>query len=164
MRVRIAPGALAVTLGVTVHPGWGYPGDIEGSGSCGEHPAPPFHVPNEGAVMHQLNGAWFEFTQHALIRAADMALDEDAIRETLGNPRHVQERAEGKEIWTRGKLSAVVRPQDGVWLVVTFMWATANAWAMDRETVHSRKDPLDRDRDRAMRYSAKMRKRGRNVR
>ena len=113
-------------------------------------------------VMHQLNGAWFELSQHAMIRALDMALDETAIRDTLGNPRHVQATTEGRE--TRGKVSAVVRPGDGFWTGVTFMWSTAAAWAADRETVQSRSEPFDRGRERAMRYSAKMRKRGRNAR
>lgn len=110
--------------------------------------------------MHQLNGAWFEFTTHATSRALDMALDEDAIRETLGNPRSTQPGLPGREIWTRDKVSAVVVAQDGFWLVVTFLWSTANGWALDRETVQSRQEPYSADQARAMRYSVKKRRRG----
>lgn len=52
--------------------------------------------------MWQLNGAWFELTPHAINRALDMALDEDAIRGVLGDPRHVRPGTAGRELWTRG--------------------------------------------------------------
>lgn len=114
--------------------------------------------------MQSINGAWFELTPHSVQRALDMALDADAIRETLGNPRHVRPGKAGREMWTRDKVTAVMEPKDGFWTVVTFVWATANAWVVDRETVHSRSGERDADRDRAFRYATRMRKRGRNVR
>lgn len=110
--------------------------------------------------MHQLNGAWFEVSRHATKRALDMALDEAAIRDVLGNPRHVQPATAGREIWTRDKVSAVVFQCDGFWTVVTFMWSTANGWAADRESVHSRSEPFSPEQQRAMRFAVKKRKRG----
>lgn len=114
--------------------------------------------------MWHLNGAWFEVTPHAVTRALDMALDEDAIRETLGNPRHTRPGLGMREMWTRDKLTAVVEPREGFWMVVTFVWATANAWATDAETVRSRESGISADSKRAFRYAQKMRKRGRSVR
>lgn len=110
--------------------------------------------------MQSINGAWFDLTPHSVQRALDMTLDADVIRETLGNPRHVRPGKAGREMWTRGKVTAVMEPKDGFWLVVTFVWATANAWATDRETVQSREYVPSAERDRAFRYAAKMRKRG----
>lgn len=114
--------------------------------------------------MWQLNGAWFELTPHAINRALDMALDEDAIRGVLGDPRHVRPGTAGRELWTRGSLSAVMEARDGFWAVITFTWATAHAWVVDRGTVRSRSGRLDADRERRMRYAAKMRKKGRSPR
>jgi len=114
--------------------------------------------------MWQLNGAWFEFTPHALDRALDMALEENVIRETLGNPRHTRAGKGMRELWTRDKLTAVVEPREGFWMVVTFVWATANAWVTDTETIRSRESGISADSKRAFRYASKMRKRGRSVR
>lgn len=114
--------------------------------------------------MWQLNGAWFELTPHAVTRALDMALDEDAIRATLGNPRHMCAGKGVRELWTRGKLTAVVEPREGFWVVITFVWATANAWVVDAETVRSRDSGASRESTRAFRFAAKMRRRGRVVR
>jgi len=111
--------------------------------------------------VRSINGAWFELSPHAVQRALDMALDAEAVRETLGNPRHMRPGLNGREMWTRGKVTAVVEERDGFWWVVTFVWATANAWAVDRETVRSRSGRVDADRERAFRYAVKMRKRGR---
>lgn len=110
--------------------------------------------------MWQLNGAWFDFTPHAVRRALDMALDDEQIRECLGNPRYVRPGSAGREMWTRDKLSAVMEARDGFWMVITFTWATANAWVIDRETVQSRSGQIDRDRERSMRYARKMRRKG----
>jgi len=109
--------------------------------------------------MQQLNGAWFEFTDHAMRRALDMALDAEDIRECLGNPRHVKAATAGREMWVRGKVAAIVKPDDGFWVVVTFMWATANGWAM--EPVRSRREGLSAERDRAQRFAMKMTRKGR---
>jgi hypothetical protein len=109
--------------------------------------------------MQQLNGAWFELTPHATRRALDMALDPDDIRECLGNPRHVKPGLAGREMWVRGKIAAVLRPDDGFWVVITFMWSTANGWAM--EAVRSRPEGLSAERDRAQRYAMKMTRKGR---
>ena len=89
-----------------------------------------------------------------------MALDEDAIRETLGNPRHTRAGVGMRELWTRDKLTAVVEPREGFWMVITFVWATANAWATDRETVQSRGTDLDRAQERRLGYAQKQRRRG----
>lgn len=110
--------------------------------------------------MWQLNGAWFDLTDHAIQRALDMALTEDTIRETLGNPRHVRRGQAGRELWTRDKLTAVMEEREGFWVVITFVWATANAWAMDKATLQSRDKTFTADRSRAFRYATKMRKRG----
>ena len=114
--------------------------------------------------MWQLNGAWFEVSPHAVERALSMALDEDAIRETLGNPRHMRAGVGMRELWTRDKLTAVVEPREGFWMVITFVWATANAWATDTATIQSRDRDITPEQRRAFKYAAKMRKRGRSVR
>ncbi len=114
--------------------------------------------------MQSINGAWFEVTPHAVQRALDMALDADLIRETLGNPRHVRPGQAGRELGTRDKITAVVEAREGFWAVITFAWATANGWAMDRETVRSRDYGIGAERERAFRYAVRMRKRGRTVR
>lgn len=114
--------------------------------------------------MQSINGAWFDLSPHAIGRALDMALDAEAIRETLGNPRHVRKGLAGREMWTRGKVTAVVAEQDGFWTVVTFLWATANAWVTDTDTIRSRDGVLDAGRRRAFKHAAKMRKRGRTDR
>lgn len=114
--------------------------------------------------LSQLNGAWFELTPHAIQRALDMALTEDQIQGALGDPRHVRSGKGMRELWTRDKLTAVVEPREGYWSVVTFVWATANAWATDEATIRSRDGDISADSKRAFRYAAKMRKRGRSVR
>lgn len=114
--------------------------------------------------VYELNGAWFDVSDHATRRALDMALDAEKIAGVLGDPRHVRDGLAGREMWTRGNLTAVVEARDGFWAVITFMWATAAAWAADRETVDSRGFRPDADRERRMRWAAKMRKRGRSVR
>lgn len=112
--------------------------------------------------MWQLNGAWFEVTPHAVNRALDMAVDEAAISAVLGDPRDVRPGTAGRELWTRGKVTAVMEARDGYWAVITFMWATAAGWAS--EVVASREQSLSPDRMRAMRHAVKERKRGRRVR
>lgn len=114
--------------------------------------------------MWQLNGAWFEVTPHAVNRALDMAVDEAAISAVLGDPRDVRPGTAGRELWTRGKVTAVMEAREGYWAVVTFMWSTAAGWAADRETVRSRAEGLSAERMRAMRHAVKERKRGRRVR
>lgn len=114
--------------------------------------------------MYELNGAWFEVTRHALDRAIDMTLDEDTIRAVLGDPRNVKPGRPGRELWTRGPITAVMEAREGYWAVITFMWATANGWAMDRERLGSRSVGLSADRMRAQRYAMKMSRRGRSVR
>lgn len=114
--------------------------------------------------LRELNGAWFELTTHALQRALDMALTEDQIQGALGNPRHVRAGKAGREMWTRDTLTAVVEPKEGFWTVVTFVWATANAWATDEGTIRSRETSISPESKRQFRYAAKMRKRGRSVR
>lgn len=69
-------------------------------------------------------GGW-HFTQHAIDRALDMALDPAAIRALLDRPDVVQpsgrDYPDGYEIWaTSGRLAAVVVPSDRV--VVTLLW------------------------------------------
>src|SRR5690606_21790555 len=97
-------------------------------------------------------------------RALDMALDEERIAGTLGNPRHVKSAVAGRELWTRGKVAAVLEPRDGFWAVITFMWSTADGWARDRELLGSRPTGLDAERTRKQRYAMKMTRRGRAVR
>lgn len=115
-----------------------------------------------GGQVYQLNGAWFEMTPHAVGRAIDMAVDEDAIKGVLADPRDVRRANAGREMWTRGKVTAVVEARDGYWAVITFMWSTAAGWAA--EQVASRSEGLSAERSRAMRYAIKQRKRGRRVR
>lgn len=114
--------------------------------------------------MYQLNGAWFELSDHATERAIDMALLPEQVQGVLGDPRHTRPGLAGRELWTRDKVTAVVEARDGYWSVVTFMWATAHAWVVDQESVRSRSHGLSPDRMRAQRYATKMRKRGRSVR
>lgn len=114
--------------------------------------------------MQSINGAWFELTPHAIQRALDMTLDPENITETLGNPRHVRAGKAGREMWTRDKVTAVMEAKDGFWMVVTFVWATANAWATDTATIRSRESGISAERTRAFKYAAKMRKRGRTNR
>lgn len=111
--------------------------------------------------MQSINGAWFEITPHAVQRALDMALDAEAIRSALGDPRDVRRGVAGRELWTRGKVTVAVEPREGYWAVITFMWSTAAGWAADRDTVRSRDRGINADRTRAMRFAVKQRKRGR---
>lgn len=112
--------------------------------------------------MWQLNGAWFDITPHALDRALDMAVEDTLIRGVLGDPRDVRPGVAGRELWTRGKLTAVMEAREGYWAVITFMWSSASGWAA--EAVQSRGEGFTADRRRAMRFAVKERKRGRRVR
>lgn len=68
-------------------------------------------------------GGW-HFTQHALGRALDMALDTTEIQDLLGEP-HVKQPSganypDGYEIWARDRVAMVVVPAERV--IVTFLW------------------------------------------
>jgi hypothetical protein len=68
-------------------------------------------------------GGW-HFTQHALSRALDMALDSAKIRALLDKPDVVQPSGSGYppeyRIWANDRFAAVVVPGERV--VVTFLW------------------------------------------
>lgn len=68
-------------------------------------------------------GGW-HFTQHALDRALDMALDSHQIRSVLSDPQVKQpsgkDYPEGYEIWSHTRIAVVVVPDEKV--VVTFLW------------------------------------------
>lgn len=106
--------------------------------------------------LRQINGAWFRVSPHALQRA----VDPEQVSAVLGRPRHVKRAKAGRELWTNGKVSAVVAESDGFWTVVTFLWATANGWVSDREVLHSRDGGRSAERMRAFRYATKQRKKG----
>lgn len=110
--------------------------------------------------MQSINGAWFEITPHAMQRAMDMTLDGEAISAALGNPRTMHPGHPGRENWTRDKVTAVVEAKDGYWAVITFLWATANGWATDTDTIRSRNGNVTAEQKRAMRHAIKARKRG----
>lgn len=68
-------------------------------------------------------GGW-HFTQHALARALDMAVDADDIKRVLTNPEVKQPSGkgypDGYSIWASGRIALVVVPADQV--VVTILW------------------------------------------
>lgn len=68
-------------------------------------------------------GGW-HFTQHALDRALDMALDPPLIRSVLSNPEVQQPGGAGYPkryaIWSAGRIALVVVPEERV--VVTCLW------------------------------------------
>lgn len=68
-------------------------------------------------------GGW-HFTQHALDRALDMALEASWIHGVLRDPQVKQPSGanypEGYEIWAHGRIAAVVVPDERV--IVTFLW------------------------------------------
>jgi hypothetical protein len=68
-------------------------------------------------------GGW-HFTQHALDRALDMALESTEIRDILREP-HVRQPSganypDGYEVWARDRIAVVVVPDENT--VVTFLW------------------------------------------
>lgn len=72
--------------------------------------------------MPPLNG--WTFSQHALERALDMALDAEVIREVLLTPKVKQPNGtgygDGCEVWAGERIALVVHPADRV--VVTILW------------------------------------------
>jgi hypothetical protein len=68
-------------------------------------------------------GGW-HFTQHALDRALDMAVDPPLIRAVLDNPEVQQPSGPGYPdhyaIWAAGRIALVVAPEERV--VVTCLW------------------------------------------
>lgn len=68
-------------------------------------------------------GGW-HFTQHALDRALDMALESSWISEVLSNPQVKQPSGPkyppNYEIWAHDRIAAVIVPDEHV--IVTFLW------------------------------------------
>lgn len=68
-------------------------------------------------------GGW-HFTQHALDRALDMALDPHLIRQVLARPEVKQPSGPGYpshyRVWASGRIALVVAPEERV--VVTCLW------------------------------------------
>lgn len=68
-------------------------------------------------------GGW-HFTEHALGRALDMALDTEEIRSVLASPQVKQpsgrDYPDGYEVWARGRIAVVIVPADHT--IVTFLW------------------------------------------
>lgn len=75
---------------------------------------------------------------HAVQRAIDMGMDGSEIRAVLLCPRDRLRLPNGRERWTRGKVSLVVAADGAGWTVVTVLWATAAAWVEDAESTASR--------------------------
>lgn len=69
----------------------------------------------------------WQFTNHALDRALDMALDPHAIREVLSDPEVIQPSGPGYpdhyQIWATDRIALVVIPDDQV--VITCLWRGA---------------------------------------
>lgn len=66
----------------------------------------------------------WKFTQHALDRALDMALDPAEIRRVIQTPDVTQPSGkgypDGYQLWASGRIAVVVAPEDQA--VVTFLW------------------------------------------
>lgn len=69
------------------------------------------------------SGGW-HFTQHALSRALDMALDPADIARVLSNPQIKRPGGRGYPdhyaTWAAGRIAAIVVPE--TWVVVTVLW------------------------------------------
>lgn len=95
---------------------------------------------DKGNIVSPLAGGW-NFTQHAIDRALDMAVDPDDIRRVLVNPEVRQvtyhpDHPEESFVWSAGRIALVVQPESKT--VVTVLW---------RGTVYTRGDDSEPYRD-----------------
>lgn len=91
------------------------------------------------------------FTQHALDRALDMAVDGFELRTVIESPdfAYVSRKHEAW-VFEAGRVAVGLRPSrenPDVWAVLTVLWSTAEAWELDASMgplPHGREDRPDR--------------------